>query len=207
MQQSTEALQQEIRALEERLQQARRALQALRPGGIVAAFDEELELIELSESDIIAEPDSDQLVERAKAPSRSVADPWSGVSVGQSAPTAADIAIPEASEASVWPEQAPAGRDPLKTGTLAELYVSQGFTDKALAIYRDILADELGNATVAARIAELESPQSAGAVVMSVDELPDAVAALPVQGTADDRTVLPVLEGWLKNIRRIRECR
>lgn len=207
MQQSTEALQQEIRVLEERLQQARRALQALRPGGIVAAFDDELELIELSESDIIAEPDTDQLVERAKAPSRPVADPWSGVSVGQSVPTAADIAIPEASEASVWPEQAPAGRDPLKTGTLAELYVSQGFTDKALAIYRDILADEPGNATVAARIAELESPQSAGAVVMSVDELPDAVAALPVQGTADDRTVLPVLEGWLKNIRRIRECR
>lgn len=207
MQQSTEALQQEIRALEERLQQARRALQALHPGGSVAALDDELELIELSESDIIAEPDTDQLVERAKAPARPVADPWAGVSVSQAEPSVDDRAIPAVAEASVWPEPAPVGRDPLKTGTLAELYVSQGFTDKALAIYRDILADEPGNTTAAARIAELESPQSAGAVVMSVDELPDAVAALPVQGTADDRTVLPVLEGWLNNIRRIRECR
>lgn len=207
MQQSTEALQQEIRALEERLQQAKRALQALHPGGITAALDDELELIELSESDIIVEPDTDQLVERTKAPARSVADPWAGVSVSQAEPLATGSQTPAVAAASVWPEQAPAGRDPLKTGTLAELYVSQGFVDKALAIYRDILADEPDNATVATRIAELEPRQSAGAVVMSADELPEAVAVLPVQGTADDRAVLPVLEGWLNNIRRIRECR
>ncbi|MEI6206215.1 MAG: hypothetical protein WCP20_05500 [Desulfuromonadales bacterium] len=46
--------------------------------------------------------------------------------------------------------------DPLATGTLAELYASQGFTLKALEIYRSVLSDDPNNKTVGARIAELE---------------------------------------------------
>jgi len=46
--------------------------------------------------------------------------------------------------------------DPLSTGTLAELYVSQGFIDKALEIYRAILNDNPLNSVVSARVSELE---------------------------------------------------
>lgn len=47
--------------------------------------------------------------------------------------------------------------DPLSTGTLAELYVSQGFIHKALDIYRAILIDDPANTAVSARVSELES--------------------------------------------------
>jgi hypothetical protein len=204
MQHSPEALQQEIKTLEERLQQARRALQELQ-GGI--SLDDGLELIELSEHDIVAEPEDDQLVERIATPLRPVADPWAGVAA--SVPETGAAVTPDvASVEQAWPEIAPVGRDPLMTGTLAELYVSQGFTDKAAAIYRDILTAEPANDAAAARLAELESQLlSAGSVMLSADELPDAVAAVPSQGVADAGSVLPVLEGWLENIRRLRECR
>lgn len=47
--------------------------------------------------------------------------------------------------------------DPLSTGTLAELYVRQGFIQKALEIYRAILADDPADQCIAERVAELES--------------------------------------------------
>lgn len=46
--------------------------------------------------------------------------------------------------------------DPLSTGTLAELYVTQGFIHKALEIYRAILADNPADRVTAKRVAELE---------------------------------------------------
>jgi len=205
MQHSPEALQQEIKALEERLQQARRALQALQGG--ISLGDDDLELIELSESDIVAEPDDDQLVERVKPPLRSIADPWSGVAVSGVEPSDGETAEISSVE-DAWPAAAQSGRDPLMTGTLAELYVSQGFTDKAAGIYRDILATEPGNSTAATRLAELESQLlSAGSAEQTSGEQSSAVAAVPPQGVADTGSVLPVLEGWLENIRRLRECR
>jgi tetratricopeptide (TPR) repeat protein len=47
--------------------------------------------------------------------------------------------------------------DPLSTGTLAELYVKQGFIQKALDIYRAILADNPADRIVGERIVELEA--------------------------------------------------
>ena len=47
--------------------------------------------------------------------------------------------------------------DPLSTGTLAELYVRQGFVNKALEIYRAILADNPEDRATADRVAELET--------------------------------------------------
>lgn len=46
--------------------------------------------------------------------------------------------------------------DPLSTGTLAELYVKQGFTHKALEIFRAILVDNPADRVIAERVAELE---------------------------------------------------
>ena len=47
--------------------------------------------------------------------------------------------------------------DPLSTGTLAELYVSQGFIHKALAIYYDVQSENPLDQTIAERIVELEA--------------------------------------------------
>lgn len=51
--------------------------------------------------------------------------------------------------------------DPLSTVTLAELYVTQGFMDKALEIYRAILADNPVDQAIAKRVAELEMLEAA----------------------------------------------
>jgi tetratricopeptide (TPR) repeat protein len=47
--------------------------------------------------------------------------------------------------------------DPLSTGTLAELYVAQGFIHKALKIYSAILVDNPADQIIAERVAELEA--------------------------------------------------
>jgi tetratricopeptide (TPR) repeat protein len=47
--------------------------------------------------------------------------------------------------------------DPLSTGTVAELYVRQGFIYKALEIYRAILADNPTDLAAAERVVELEA--------------------------------------------------
>lgn len=54
--------------------------------------------------------------------------------------------------------------DPLSTGTLAELYVSQGFIHKALEIYRAILTENPADRITAARVVELEELDAVPAV-------------------------------------------
>lgn len=128
---------------------------------------------------------------------------------------------------------AEAHHDPLSTGTLAEMYVKQGFIHKALEIYRSIMSDEPGNSAVAARVAELElldaaaskpepvcddafafEPDEAAATGFEMDTapldnvfavVPEPGAAVKPQGVADN--ALSTLEGWLENIRRVKSCR
>ena len=88
--------------------------------------------------------------------------------------------------------------DPLSTGTLAELYVKQGFIHKALEIYRSIQIDDPGNLAVSTRITELEQMDT----IIATENL--SAVVMP-QGTADN--ALATLEGWLENIRRIKSCR
>jgi cytochrome c-type biogenesis protein CcmH/NrfG len=45
----------------------------------------------------------------------------------------------------------------LSSATLAELYFNQGFTDKALDVYRQLVEREPGNERARARITELEA--------------------------------------------------
>jgi tetratricopeptide (TPR) repeat protein len=61
-------------------------------------------------------------------------------------------------------ENADTDHDPLSTVTLAELYVSQGFINKALEIYRTILSDNPSDDGIASRIATLESIETAPGV-------------------------------------------
>lgn len=67
--------------------------------------------------------------------------------------------------------------DPLSTGTLAELYVSQGFIHKALEIYRAILADNPEDLATAERVAELEALEACPAdAVPEADDIYEAEA-------------------------------
>jgi len=102
------------------------------------------------------------------------------------------------------PNEADAGlsphHDPLSTGTLAELYVTQGFNRKALEIYHAILADNPDDHIVAARIAELQVLDTPVDIFFQQSD-----AMVPPQGSFDKS--LAVLERWLDNIRRIKSCR
>jgi hypothetical protein len=55
------------------------------------------------------------------------------------------------------PAAGPAPAADLSSATLAELYFDQGFTDKALDVYRQLQDREPGNEQARARIAELEA--------------------------------------------------
>lgn len=138
-----------------------------------------------------------------------------------------DFAVQEQQTISVQPTEEILS-DPLNTVTLAELHVKQGFIDKAIEIYRSILAGDPDNHQISGRIAELErpglistEPELPGEEVFSFE--PDSLAVseppfpeevqfvAPVeevgvagtpQGKAD--TALSTLKGWLENIRRIK---
>jgi len=130
----------------------------------------------------------------------------------------ADLLEEEEAEESVVAPFAPAaagmvGYDPLSTVTLAELYVQQGFTDKALEIYRTILVNDPGNSEAQSRIAMLEGMAAppgglaaAAEIPAPAGEEPAPVAASGVV-TAGRGEALAVLDGWLGNIRRLKECR
>ncbi|MDD2310702.1 MAG: hypothetical protein PHH91_14085 [Desulfuromonadaceae bacterium] len=76
-----------------------------------------------------------------------------------------DIGEKYQEEAVIWSKETPSEPDilavphydPLSTGTVAELYVRQGFTHKALDIYRAILADNPADYAISERVAELEA--------------------------------------------------
>lgn len=97
--------------------------------------------------------------------------------------------------------------DPLSTATLAELYVQQGFYDKALTIYR---AMSTRDERIKSRIEELEAREAAalsgivGITTPAAEEGKHDFSA-PVSCAADN--ALAILEGWLDNVRRIKACR
>lgn len=112
----------------------------------------------------------------------------------------------------VAPEEQPVPReevrDPLTTGTLAELYVSQGFVDKAIVIYRELALANPSDAAVLARLKELEysvRPEmvpETGAVAP-----PEAVAhSVEAASSGIPETQLETLERWLANITRRKTC-
>lgn len=110
-----------------------------------------------------------------------------------------------------------AHHDPLSTMTLAELYEQQGFTEKALGIYRAIMSDDPTNSEVRLRIARLEHEETSEVTAPSVmpvvedaafnmdfQEPTPVATALPAQGSADN--TVAILEEWLENVRRIKAC-
>jgi hypothetical protein len=49
---------------------------------------------------------------------------------------------------------------PFSSSTLAELYLRQGLVERAVEVYRRVVAEEPGNARARSRLAELEGPPS-----------------------------------------------
>ena len=101
--------------------------------------------------------------------------------------------------------EASTGCDPLFTATMAELYVQQGFLDKALDIYRTLYRHDSTNGVTMERIGALEIMLGTSTVSADVSETSESGFDAISQGTADP--VVATLEGWLDNIRRIRACR
>lgn len=124
-------------------------------------------------------------------------------------------AVPEASAEAEAPSV-------VASATIAELYISQGFPDKGVAIYRELLQDEPDNLVWKTRLQELTAPAEAAVVpalmpagsaepvepvepaVMAPLAEP-AVTSAPVTESPDG--VIETLGGWLANIGRTRQCR
>lgn len=88
--------------------------------------------------------------------------------------------------------------------TLAELYFNQGFTDKAIEVYQQILDREPANERARARLRELQQP----AIAVSAPEvmIPPVAAVAPADGQAARRQaierVIASLEGLKASLRR-----
>lgn len=101
---------------------------------------------------------------------------------------------------------------PLSTATIADLYLSQGFPEKALEIYSELLKGDPANIELRQQLETIqrmlaaekqadaaEIPVTPAAVAMPVDEVGERHASV-----AEQPSVLETLEGWLANIRRLR---
>ncbi len=90
------------------------------------------------------------------------------------------------------------------SATIAELYVSQGFPEKGVEVYRELLQVDPDNQVIIARIEELLRPVSGK---MDVEEHLNASVATADEEPARLQSIMDALNGWLANIRGVRECR
>ena len=85
--------------------------------------------------------------------------------------------------------------EPIPTATLAEIYVKQGLTDKAIKIYNEILDKNPGNKDAQERILQLQ--KEAGSELQ-----PEAVPGSGIDMEPKDSTPLAVMQRWLSVIRQ-----
>lgn len=123
-------------------------------------------------------------------------------------------------DAPVQPEPVPAAAnpqaEPISTITIAEIYIRQGFLDRALKVYRDLLQADPRNEEIRRKLVELKqrietqkaAPAPAGASETAAVPAP-AAAAATVPEVADKRAAaegrqLAELTRWLDSISRRR---
>ena len=84
----------------------------------------------------------------------------------------------------------PASGDPISTATIAEIYIRQGFFNRALKVYRDLLQVDPHNDEIRRKLVELKQRIDSlqGSVETSV---PVAEVPLPEAPSPPDATVLP----------------
>ena len=116
-------------------------------------------------------------------------------------PLPAEPAVPSEPPA----EPIPAGGDTIETPTMAELYASQGHFDKAVLVYRNLLARDPNETQYLERMEELE--MLANATADSAAAVPAATSEARGDGLTESgrRQTIEVLEQWLDGIRRSRE--
>ncbi|QWV92014.1 tetratricopeptide repeat protein [Geomonas oryzisoli] len=154
---------------------------------------EELEIIEELE-EFVEEPAAEVAASPSQPPAAAAA-----VAVPPSADAAEDIwAIEDLEEVSETPASdasQPRGAvpDPLTTATLAELYVSQGFLEKAMGIYRELIAAHPDNQQYRLRCEELVEQQQLqqAASAQQTVAAPPVVPAAPVVSAAPAAPVAP----------------
>ena len=90
--------------------------------------------------------------------------------------------LPPSAPASAVAEHPPAAEPPaLSSSTLAELYLRQGFVDKAIEVYQQLVQREPGNEQARLRLAELSAQLPSSASSSSVASAP------PVDAVQDER--------------------
>jgi pentatricopeptide repeat protein len=103
----------------------------------------------------------------------------------------------------VEPEPAPAppsASGELTSPTLAELYFKQGFPDKAIEVYRELVEREPENDRLRRRLAELEDAPPADVPMAAPQAAPSAHPAA-TRRVALERTIAK-LEGMLAAIKK-----
>jgi tetratricopeptide (TPR) repeat protein len=86
----------------------------------------------------------------------------------------------------------------ITTNTIAELYIKQGYLDKALDIYRAILEIDPANAAASTKVKEVEAMMSGTEVSEAQD------ASLDVPGVLAVESQVARLESWLAVIQEMR---
>lgn len=117
-------------------------------------------------------------------------------------------ATANAAQPTTIPDEELTTTSPVASATIAELYISQGFKDKGVDVYRDLLLADPENAVYRNRIDDLtcESETSSLTIVDTGDASSAFIAAEP-DSAPPSQDVVETLEGWLSNIRRVKECR
>jgi tetratricopeptide (TPR) repeat protein len=102
--------------------------------------------------------------------------PEPGPVLGEARPMQRTIAREEAQ--APWVPAA-SGATPFSSSTLAELYLKQGLVDRAVEVYRQMLAEEPGNERARSRLAEIETrPSSANGRAARRQQLERMIAGL-----------------------------
>ncbi len=135
-------------------------------------------------------------------------------------PFAASPARPSLSEPSVAPEPVTdmaedfsptedfSPSSPVASVTIAELYITQGFKDKGIDVYRELLLADPGNLSYRNRFDELiDSGESSPLFETGRAEPAEKIVATVPVDTSLSHGVVDTLQSWLTNIRRVKECR
>lgn len=126
--------------------------------------------------------------------------------------------VPEESKPQRSGRAAPNPNAPISTATIAEIYVRQGFTLRALKVYRDLLQADPHNEEIRRKLVELkaqidrdqgkEDESTAGfeeeSAILPAPEVQTVSATAPALGSVIAAGVIEQLEGWLVAIEQRR---
>lgn len=155
---------------------------------------------------VVEEPPPPRPAPPVPEPPKPSPPPAAPVAAPPPAPMPAPVASPSPPPTAAAPSPtATASGGALISPTLGELYFNQGFTDRAIEVYRELSAREPGNERLSARLRELEKVQRTLSAEPAAPERPGKPE--PADGSADDRRqaierTIARLEGLLSAIRK-----